>query len=169
MSLEASLSSENTTNITTAEHHLRQQTPQPARTDSGPPRLRPPIEHPLASSRDTSSGHDCGTLREDDPNGLGENVVRPSGSGERFYPPELPPPASSSPPHRPPEVKQPSPNPHPTTTNSNQAESQHAWLTSDLNNNMINGRDGQPVREYSSTTFSHAWIWTFQILISTQL
>ena len=36
---------------------------------------------------------------------------------------------------------------------SHQAESQYARLTSDLNSNMINRRDGQPVRKYSSTTF----------------
>ena len=137
----AALSLGDATSITTAQHHLRE------------PPLRPPIWHPLASSRNISSGHDRYTLREDDTHGSGEHAIRPSGSGARFYPPELPPPELLSPPHRPPEVEQPSPHRYPTITNPSRAESQCGGLFSDLNNNTINRRDDQPVREYSLTTF----------------
>ena len=146
-------SSTHTTSITTPEHRLRQQPHYPGHTDSDTPRLRLPIGPSLTSPRDIPSGHDRGTLREDHTYGPGENVLRPSGSGARFYPPEPPGPASISLPHRPSKVEQPSSRPPTTITNTNQTESQYTRRTSDLDN-LINRRGGQPVREYSSTTFS---------------
>jgi len=142
-------------NMPITGHHLHQQPHRSAHTGGDTPRLRPLIGpgHPLASSHDISSGHDYDTLHEDDTHGSGENAQRPSGSGTRTHPPELPPPVLLSHPHRPPEVEQPSPHPFPTITNPNWAESQYAGLISDLNNNMINRRDDQPVREYNLTTF----------------
>jgi len=148
----APLSLKHTTSISTAGHHQCQQPPQPAYTGSDTPRLRPPIGHPLSSSRDIS-GHDCGTLREDDTHAPGETVVRPSGLGARLYPPELPPPASSFPPHRPSGVRQAPPQPRPTVTGPNQAGSKYAWPTSDFNSNTINRRVDQPARECGLTTF----------------
>ena len=121
-----------------------------AHTGSDTPRLRSPIGHPLASSRDVS-GHDCRTLSEGDTHVPRENVVHPSGSRARLYPPELPPPASLFSPHRPSEVKQPPPQPCPAITSPSQAESQYAWPTSGFNTNPINRGVGQPVREYRST------------------
>ena len=125
------------------------------RGDSGQMRIpsEPILGLPLASPRDTS-GHDCGTLREGDAHGPGENVVRPSGSGsgQRFPPPELPAPAPFPPPHRLPQER-PLPHPQTTTTNTNQTESQYTQPTSDLDDNLLNRGGGQPVREYSLTIF----------------
>lgn len=137
----APLSSKHTTSLPAPEHPPRQQPPH-NHTDSDTSRLRPLIG---PSPRDTS-GHDRRTLREDDADGPGENIIRPSGhgSGERFHPPEPPAPASFSPSHRPPQVGRPSPHPQTTTTGTNQTESQYTRLTLALDNNMI---DDQPVRE----------------------
>ena len=150
----APLSLKRTTSVASSEHRPRQ---QPAHTDSDSPRLRPPIlGPPLASPRD-SSGHNRGRLREDDTHGPRENIVRPSGSGsgQRFPPPELPAPAPFPPPHRLPQVvvERPLLHPQTTITNTNQTESQYIQQTSDLDDNLINRRGGQPVREYCSTTF----------------
>ena len=140
------------TGLPAPEHRLRQ---QPPHTHTGSDtHLRSPIGPSPASSRDTS-GHNRGTLREGNAHGPGENVVRPSGSrsGQRFPLPEPPGPAPFPPPHRLPQVERPLPHPQMTTTNTNQTESQHIQPTSDLDDNLINKRGGQPVREYSSTTF----------------
>jgi hypothetical protein len=145
-------SSTHTTSITTPEHRLRQQSHHPGHAESDTP-LRPPIGPSLTSLRDIPSGHDRGTLGENDTHGPGENVLRPSGSGARLYPPEPPALASLPPPHRPPKVERPSSRPQTTITNTNQIESHYSRLTSNLDNNLINRRGDQPVREYSSTTF----------------
>ena len=146
-------SSTHTTSITTPEHRLRQQPPHPSHTDSDTSRFRPPIGPSLTSPRDIPSGHDRGTLRGDDTHGPGENVLRPSGSGARFYALEPPAPASLPPPHRPPKVERPSSRSRTTIINTYQTESHYSQLTSNLDNNLINRRGDQPVREYSSTTF----------------
>ena len=140
----APLGLKHTTSLSTPEHRPRQLPPH-SHTDSDAPRLRPPVGP--TPSRDTS-GHNRGTLREDNAHGPGENIVRPSGpgSGERFHSPEPPVPASIPPPHRPLQVGRPLTHPQ-TTTDPNQAELQYTRQTSDLDNTFTNRRDDQPIRE----------------------